>query len=243
MGSETPESSESSYQLKLLIRQRVAEELRKEVIVGELPPGQRLTEWSVATKLGVSRGPVREALRELESEGLIHTIPNRGAVVVGMTDGELLDLLLPIRLEIEYFSAMEATKSEPLFDDLEQGLEEIKKSVETNEVERLVEADMAFHQMVVEASQQPQAIQLWHSIKPRIQAQVGRIVRGLDVSGDVVNDHQILIDVLKSGDSGAIRAALERHIVTDANEQLLRLRQAQTEGVLGRRESVLQDDE
>ena len=88
--------------------QQVIEILRSAIIMGSFEPGQRLIEARISMELGTSRGPVREALRQLENEGLVMSYPYRGAVVLGVSDEEVQEVLIPIRLTLERYSLARA---------------------------------------------------------------------------------------------------------------------------------------
>lgn len=201
------------------IRDLVVEELRREITRGAIQPGERLTEWNVASRLGVSRGPVREGLRELEREGLILTYPYRGAVVMGMSDAELLDLLLPIRLTIERFAAVAgfASFTDETIAELEAVIADMRDAAAEKDTDRLTELDLAFHRCMIETGGHGHALQLWQSIHPRIQAQLHRIGRGRRSSLDrIPGEHQLLLDVFQARDEERLAVALEQHILHDA---------------------------
>ncbi len=203
------------------MRDLVVDELRREITQGALLPGERLTEWNVASRLGVSRGPVREGLRELEREGLILTYPYRGAVVMGMSDDELLGLLLPIRLTIERFAAVAAFANftDETIEQLEAVIADMREAAAAKDTDRLTEADLAFHRCMIEVGGHGHALQLWQSIHPRIQAQLHRIGRGRRSSLDRIPDeHQMLLDVFRARDEEQMAAALEQHILHDARQ-------------------------
>lgn len=203
------------------IRDQVVDRLRREITRGDLQPGERLTEWNVASKLGVSRGPVREGLRELERQGLITTYPYRGAVVMGMSDDELLGLLLPVRLTIERFaaSAAIATYSDDVLEEMEAIISNMQDAASKKDTDRLTEADLAFHRCMIEAGGHGHALQLWESIHPRIQAQLHRIGRRRGSSLDrIPGEHQLLLDVFRARDEDQLSAALEQHILHDARQ-------------------------
>src|SRR3954470_14617487 len=82
-------------------RQHVLEALRDEIVAGRLEDGERLIEDKIARQLKTSRGPVREALRQLEHEGFVVSYPYRGAVVLGVSDEEVREVLVPVRLVLE----------------------------------------------------------------------------------------------------------------------------------------------
>lgn len=201
------------------MRDRVVDELRRAITRGDLAPGERLTEWTVANQLGVSRGPVREGMLELEREGLLRINPNRGAIVMGMTDEELLDLLLPIRLTIERFAATALSQSVPdtTVADLESHLAAMTAAAERGDTDAVMETDLAFHRCMVEASEHAHALQLWQSIYPRIGAQLHRIGRGRTGSlPQIPGEHRALIELLQNGDAERLAEALEQHILGDA---------------------------
>ena len=88
--------------------QQVVEILRSKIVAGRYEPGDRLIEAALSIELGTSRGPVREALHQLESEGLVMSFPYRGAVVLGVSDEEVQEVLIPIRLTLERYSFLHA---------------------------------------------------------------------------------------------------------------------------------------
>lgn len=199
-------------------RDRVVEAVRRRIVQGEFVPGQRITEWEIANALGVSRGPVREGLRELAREGLVLSLRNRGAMVMDMSEEELTGLLLPVRLTIERYAALVA-KDRLTSDQCEQ-LEGIVADMElaagAQDTDRVTDLDLEFHRLFVEASDQQHALHLWDSIFPRIQAQLHRIGRGRRASlADIPGEHRILISALSSRDPDQIAATLEAHIVGD----------------------------
>ena len=93
--------------------QQVVEALRNEIIAGHFEPGERLIEATLSQELGTSRGPVREALRQLENEGLVMSVPYKGAVVLGVSDEEVQEVLIPIRLVLERYSFARAVRVAP----------------------------------------------------------------------------------------------------------------------------------
>jgi len=200
-------------------RDRVVSEVRRQIVRGDLLPGDRITEWDVANALGVSRGPVREGLRELEREGLVLSLRNRGAVVMDMKDEELIGLLLPIRLTIERFAAVAVTeRSEPArFDELEAIVEQMESAALAQDTDLVTDLDLNFHRCMVEASEQQHAIHLWQSIYPRIQAQLHRIGRGRRTSlAEIPGEHRLILEVLVNRDRDGLAAAFEAHIIGDA---------------------------
>src|SRR5919198_1448847 len=91
-------------------REHVVGALREAIIAGRLEDGERLIEDKIARELKTSRGPVREALRQLEHEGFVVSYPYRGAVVLGVSDDEIQQVLIPVRITLEKFSIPKAVE-------------------------------------------------------------------------------------------------------------------------------------
>jgi DNA-binding GntR family transcriptional regulator len=194
-------------------REQVIESLRQAIVVGEYADGERLIEDRIARELHTSRGPVREALRQLEHEGLVVSYPYRGAVVLGVSEEEVHEVLIPIRLTLERFSFM---KSLPRMGDTEFG--ELAKEVWLmreaaleGDLMRCVEADIRFHEFVLSCSDQPHTAQVWRGIAPRIRAYFFRYGRRSDL-GTIAVEHDQLLDKMRSGDRELLMDALEKHI-------------------------------
>ena len=194
-------------------REHVLEFLRNAIVVGRLADGERLIEDRIARELNTSRGPVREALRQLEHEGLVVSYPYRGAVVLGVSDEEVHEVLIPIRLTLERFSF---TKAQLLMTDADFG--ELAKEVwlmgdgaRARDLLRCVEADIRFHEFVLSRSGLPHTTQVWRSIAPRIRAYFFRFGLEVDMSRLAV-EHGELLAALQSADRDVLMDAVERHI-------------------------------
>src|SRR3954452_22056945 len=153
-------------------RERVIEALREEIMLGRLVDGERLIEDQIARRLKKSRGPVREALRQLEHEGFAVSYPYRGAVVLGVADEEVQHVLIPVRLVLESYTGPKAAElmSDEDFAELAKEVWQMGEAARTHDVTRSVEADMHFHEVMLERPGQPHTLQVWRSIAPRIRA-------------------------------------------------------------------------
>ena len=187
--------------------------LREAIIVGELADGDRLIEDRIARELNTSRGPVREALRQLEHEGLVVSYPYRGAVVLGVSDEEVHEVLIPIRLTLERFSFTKALEqmTEADFAELAKEVWLMGEAARAGDLLRCVEADIRFHEFVLSRSGQPHTTQVWRSIAPRIRAYFFRYGLEADLARIAV-EHGELLEALQSRDRDVLMAAVERHI-------------------------------
>ncbi len=129
------------------------QELRRRIITKQLKPGQRLPEVNLAVQMGVSRTPVREALRRLASEGLVVIIPNSGARLAAPTIREVEDTFL-VREELECLSVRLAAQriGDRHIRRLEEAMVEEVQAIEDRDLERYLEANEIFHKTVAEAS-------------------------------------------------------------------------------------------
>jgi DNA-binding GntR family transcriptional regulator len=193
--------------------QQVVEILRSAIITGSYEPGERLIEATLSTELGTSRGPVREALRQLENEGLVMSFPYRGAVVLGVSDDEVQEVLIPIRLTLERYSFLRALEAITEDDVAELGKQIwlMEQAARADDLARIVEADLRFHEIVIAASGQTHTVQIWRTIWPRIRAYFYRYGRGKDLHR-MVDEHRELLTALQSRDPDWMLAVLEQHI-------------------------------
>jgi DNA-binding GntR family transcriptional regulator len=193
--------------------QQVVEILRSAIIMGSYEPGERLIEATLSTELGTSRGPVREALRQLENEGLVVSFPYRGAIVLGVSDDEVQEVLIPIRLTLERYSFLRALErmTDEDFAELGKQVWLMEQAAGADDLARVVEADLRFHEIVIGASGQTHTVQIWRTIWPRIRAYFYRYGRGQDL-GQMVDEHRELLAALQSRDPDRMLAVLEQHI-------------------------------
>jgi DNA-binding GntR family transcriptional regulator len=196
-------------------RQQVADQIREAIVVGVLPPGEQLKQDQLCEELGVSPAPVREAMRQLESEGLVVHYPNRGVFVTDASADELLGLLMPIRLVLERYALTQSGSAltDDVLAELERLVEVMEQGARHGDLRAINEADLRFHELTVAASGSVHAVQLWHSVFPRIRMQIYRAAPRHRALDEIPAEHRELLDALRTRDSDQITAALEEHIV------------------------------
>ena len=193
--------------------QQVVEILRSAIISGRYEPGERLIETTLSGELGTSRGPVREALRQLENEGLVMSVPYRGAVVLGVSDEEVQEVLIPIRLTLERYSFAHALDrmTEEDFAELGKQVWLMEQAALAHDLIRLVEADLRFHDIVISSSGQTHTVQIWRTIWPRIRAYFFRYGRGKS-HDTMLEEHRELLAALQSREPELMLRVLDHHI-------------------------------
>ncbi len=191
----------------------MVEALRTAIVSGRMGPGERLIENRISQELGTGRGPVREALRQLEHEGLVQSFPYRGAVVLSVSEEEVHEVLIPIRLTLERFTFGKALErmADADFADLGGIVWVMDEAARAEDLQKVVEADVSFHELVIRRAGQPHAVQIWRSIAPRIRAYFLRYGEFRDLEG-LVGEHRELLAALQTRDPDVVLPLLEDHI-------------------------------
>jgi DNA-binding GntR family transcriptional regulator len=197
----------------------VADVLSRNKVDGTLQPGTRISEDWVSQEMNVSRGPVREALRQLENEGLIVVHPFRGAVVNDISTEELRDVLIPLRLILESQACLRALPNltEENFSALEKIVEDMRIAARREgegNLLILVGLDVAFHEYLTELGNQYHTLHIWKLIQPRIRAGFFRLGSRHKDLMEIAIEHKDLVQALRTRDPKVALAALETHICT-----------------------------
>lgn len=148
------------------LREVVSEALRQAISSGILRPGERLMEIQLAEELGVSRTPVREAIRRLELEGFLVMVPRRGTYVSDLTIKDINEVF-EIRTALDVLAAGLAAEriTEEELEKLERLLVQIGEHIENGEAELIVEADGAFHDILYEASRNDRLVGIINNLR------------------------------------------------------------------------------
>jgi len=210
------------------MRSAITKSLRLRIVDGTFLPGTRISEDWIASEMGVSRGPVREAIRELENEGLLVVVPYRGTFVNEISTDELRNTLIPIRLILEQQACAKALliMDETNFDFLAGIVEKMKLVANKNNrntLVALVELDVRFHQYLMNLSNQYHTTQLWNTIQPRIRVGFYRLGLKHNDYQEITSEHTNLLEALRSKDLERVFSALEHHICYDQYRLLDRI--------------------
>lgn len=195
---------------------RIADRIVDAVASGGLEPGQRLIETEIAAALGVSRMPLREALKLLEAQGLLAVTPRRGAVIVGL-DERRMRQICEARLALERLAMQDAAaalRADPAgrasFDRL---IEQMRQRAEMGDWLAAGKADLEFHRRLVLAARNPVVRMLWEALARHVLIVFGREIRSEQDAVRLVEQHARLRDVLLDGAPAALDAEIEGHIM------------------------------
>ena len=177
----------------LPLRDVVFNTLRKAILKGELKPGERLMEIALADRLGVSRTPVREAMRKLELEGLVVMIPRRGAQVANITEKDLNDVL-EVRIALENLSIEKACArmTEEQLAQLWDAAEEFEKT--------MAEADVAFHEVIYQSSDNRRLNQVLNNLREQIYRYRVEYLKDEETRNLLVKEHKELYEAIRARD-------------------------------------------
>jgi DNA-binding GntR family transcriptional regulator len=197
----------------LTLWQRVYDRLRSEILEGRLEPGTELAEVALAEQLGVSRGPIREAIGRLASEGLVTVRPRRGAVVRSLSKEEFLELY-QVREALERMAMQLAVGrlTGEQFEQLERLNEAMDVHAAADDVEGFFEANVEFHARLLEASGNVKLQEVYH----QLLGQLGRYrLRSLRLRGSLrrsVSEHAAILRAARRGDADRAAQLMAEHI-------------------------------
>ncbi|MGB5510846.1 MAG: GntR family transcriptional regulator [Woeseiaceae bacterium] len=192
------------------IRDQIADQLRSDIISGELAPGTKLNEQDLATRFGVSRGPIRDVLLQLTKEGLLVTKSNVGASVAEMLSPRMQKLMVDIRRRIEAFAvkSLKGQLGDEDFETLDYLLERFKTAFEEGDFTEVTKADIRFHKYLVEKAGGQELVNLWYPVILRMRMNYKRI----DTPKEGVAEHRAIIDALRNDDVKLAAKALKANI-------------------------------
>jgi DNA-binding GntR family transcriptional regulator len=212
--SETGKRSTKSLGVRnKTLREQVFDHLREEILSNQLQPGQELNELALSSELEVSRGPIREALGHLASEGLVKITPRRGAIVAELSDEEFVEAYqvrealetLAIRLAVPRIEAAE-------LDRLRELHQQMADFVANDEIKEFFDANSAFHQQIVDASGNAKLGEHYRLL----MAQMGRYLpRSLTLRGTIgssPSEHAAILAAVEAGDPEEAARLLGIHI-------------------------------
>lgn len=203
----------------LPLRDVVFNTLRQAIITGEFAPGERLMEISLANRLGVSRTPVREAIRKLELEGLVIMIPRKGAQVARITEKNLRDVL-EVRTVLEEFATVLACEriDEAGIRDLRQALDEFVTAVESGDILAIANKDEHFHDIIFHATNNDRLIYIINNLREQFYRYRMEYVKDIRQRSLLVEEHRELLNAITNRDSARAKELMRTHLLNQQQE-------------------------
>ena len=195
------------------LRDVVFENLREAILEGNLKPGQRLMEVQLAEQLGVSRTPIREAIRKLELEGLVVMLPRKGAYVADVSLKDIIDVL-EIRASLEGLAASLAAEriSEEDINKLEQIMQDFNQGKDDFDVETLLRKDVEFHECIFKATNNVRLHQLINSLWEQVYRFRVTYISDYESTKNIINEHQLILNAIKEGNRDLAKKYAQEHI-------------------------------
>jgi DNA-binding GntR family transcriptional regulator len=203
------------------LREIVFEAIREAIINSTLKPGERLMEIQLAEEMGVSRTPVREAIRKLELEGFVVMIPRKGAYVAGLSMKDIADVF-EIRAALEGLAAALAAEriTEEELEELERLLVKIGECIQSNDLNAVIEKDTEFHDVLFRATRNERLVQIVSNLREQIQryrtaslSSPGRMKLALE-------EHKQIVEALSERDVEKAQQLAREHIENAENSML-----------------------
>ncbi len=212
------------------VRQKVFEVLREAITTGRFKPGQRLIEKDLCDLMGVSRPSVREALRHLESEGLIETIPNRGPIVTVVTEQDAVSIY-QVRASLEALAAelFAVNAGDDEITELKSAFTQLNAAIDSKHLPAIIECKDAFYRCLFKGSRNVTIATILRTINARVTF-LRRISLSSPERAPVTRaELQAVIDAIVRRDARAAHDAMAHHVEEAAKVALENLR-AQAEG-------------
>ena len=210
---------------ELPLRDVVFRTLRRQILMGELKPGERLMEVKLTKKLGVSRTPVRAAIHMLETEGLAKVVPRRGASVSDITEEDLQDVL-EVRCALEEL-AVElacARRSEEDIFNIMKAARAFIEATKSGSISEMAEKDVEFHNHIFSATGNKRLIQLVGNLSERMYRYRIEYLKNKAVYEGLIKEHNDIIRYIESNAPAEARGAIRKHITNQVEQVSLEIK-------------------
>ena len=197
----------------LPLRDVVFNTLRQAILKGELEPGERLMEITLANKLGVSRTPIREAIRKLELEGLVNMIPRKGAVVASISEKDMRDVL-EVRITLEELAVRLAVKNmnEEDIMHLREAGKAFENAVIAKDIVNIVDADVAFHDIIYNRTGNKRLIQIINNLREQMYRYRLEYIKDARSHSILISEHNDIIESIVKKNVEEAQKAVREHI-------------------------------
>lgn len=198
----------------LPLRDVVFQTLREAIFKGELRPGERLMELQLAKRLGVSRTPIREAIRMLELEGLAVTVPRKGAEVARMTEKEMEDVL-QIRRALDELAVGLAcdNMTEEAMGKIYIALKNFEKRTKGGDVKATAQADVDFHDAIYQASNNPKLVNMLNNLRGQMYRYRVEYLKDQGIYPRLMEEHKRIYEGLKHRDKETVVEIVSCHVM------------------------------
>lgn len=197
-------------------KDRALDYVKAKVLTGEFPGGELISEGEVATALGMSRTPVREAFLQLEAAGLLRLYPKRGALVVPVSPDEVR-AVLEARMVLEEFAVRAVIQRGPdacaaVYERLSAQVHRQREAAAASRLHEFLDSDRAFHNVTLEAAGNAILAGFYSSLRDRQMRMIGESARNPQRLATIIEEHERIARALRDTDADAARAAVRTHL-------------------------------
>ncbi len=195
------------------LRGQVFAKLEEAIINGEIKPGESLIELKISDEFGVSRTPVREAIRQLELEGLVTTAPNKGAIVIGVSEQDIKDIF-KIRILTEGLAARWAAEkiTQEELENLKEIIELSEFYTNKNDMRRLRELDSQFHELIYQACKSRPLRHVLSNFHHYIQNARGESYKTPGRAKKSLDEHKAIYEAMANNDGNMAEKLISKHV-------------------------------
>ncbi len=195
------------------LREMVYEELKMKILTGAIIPGMRMMEIELAEDMGVSRTPIREAIRKLEKEGLVTIEPRRGAYASQISTDDMVEIL-EVRQDLEGLAAgMAATRmNEAQLKELEEVSKLYNKAVVNGNMKSMIKYDTRFHRIIVDSCNNSVLVQMIEQLQELVLRFRYIYYDNFKRAENMPEEHADIFNAIASGNADAARKAADVHI-------------------------------
>lgn len=195
------------------LREIVYEELKMQILTGKIVPGTRMMEVELAEDMGVSRTPIREAIRKLEKEGLVTIEPRRGAYASQISVKDMVDIL-EVRQDMEglaaYFAA--SRMREEQFEELKRTSDAYNQAVEEGNTANMIAYDTKFHRIIVESCNNTILVHMIEQLQELVLRFRYIYYDNFRRAENMPEEHRQIMEAIRDGRAEDARAAADVHI-------------------------------
>ena len=208
----------------LPLRDVVFNTLRQAILKGELAPGERLMEIQLAEKLGVSRTPIREAIRKLELEGLVLMIPRKGAEVAKISEKSLKDVL-EVRRSLEELAIELACQrmTDTDLQELERKQKKFCEAISRGSAMDIAESDESYHDVIYNCTRNTRLVQILNNLREQMYRYRFEYIKDESTHEQLIAEHRILLDCIQNKDKETEAKNAKLHIDNQENSIIKQL--------------------
>lgn len=192
----------------------IADQIRRRIMDGSFAPGTQLGEVQLAERLGMSRGPVREAMQRLIQEGLLRAERHRGVFVVELDDDDIADIYLA-RRAIEGTALMllsQRPAGDAVFARIEALVEQMERAAEGGRWADMADLDLQFHETIVAATGSKRLVRMFRTLMAETRMCLTELESGYAVWRDLVGEHRALLGLARRGEIDELLIAFQQHL-------------------------------